>query len=83
MQDRHGIRPVEANQALADPARIVLAPDPSSKSGQTIRVIGWSDSSGKLLTVIVLERDGDLIGVNAWVSNSTDQGRYFSAGDEE
>jgi hypothetical protein len=83
MLDRHGIRPVEANQALADPARIVLTPDPASKSGRSVRVIGWSETLSQLLTVIVLEHGGDLIGVNAWVSNPTDRGRYFSDGDAQ
>ena len=73
---KHSLTPSLANEALDDPNRMVIAPDPSSASGRTVRVIGWSSTIGRLITVIVLP-DGETVwGVNAWPSNSTDQRRY-------
>ena len=74
---KHGILPSEANEALRDPERLVIEPDPASKSGRSVRVIGWSHTHGAALTVIVLENDGIEYGVNAWPSSPTDQRRYF------
>jgi hypothetical protein len=37
---RHGINPAEADEAVADPDRVVLNPDPASKSGRGVRIIG-------------------------------------------
>lgn len=68
--------PALADEAVDDPNRLVIDPDPASESGRTVRIIGWSHSLGKVVTVIVLP-DGDTVwGVNAWPSNSTDQRRY-------
>lgn len=73
---KHGVTPRLANEAWQDPERLVINPDPSSSSGRTIRVVGWSITLGGLITVITLP-DGDVTwGVNAWPSNSTDQRRY-------
>ncbi len=74
---KHGVRPQEANEALRDPERVVIAPDPASKSGRGVRVIGWSHAHEAVLTVIVLEHEGVEYGVNAWLSSPTDQRRYF------
>jgi hypothetical protein len=76
MRERHGVDPLWADQALADPNRVVLDPDPASKSGQGIRIIGHSRSVGRVLTVIVLEYDGVEYGVNGWWANDIDQRRY-------
>ena len=73
---KHGLTPGVADEAFADPNRLVIDPDPASVSGRTIRVIGWSSSTGALVTVIVLPDEGVIWGVNAWPSNSTDQRRY-------
>ena len=74
---KHGLTPIIANEALADPERLVIIPDPSSRSGESIRVIGYSPSASRLLTVIVVPADGKLWGASAWVANSVDQGRYW------
>ena len=72
---KHGLTSDIADEAWLDPNRLTIDPDPASISGRTIRVIGWSPTSAKLVTVIVLP-DGDTIwGVNAWPSNSTDRRR--------
>ncbi len=73
---KHGTTPQIANEAFADPNRLVIEPDPASESGRTIRVIGWSLTLEALVTVIVLPDEGVTWGVNAWRSNSTDQRRY-------
>jgi len=73
---KHGLTPDLADEAWNDPNRLVIDPDPSSVSGRTIRVVGWSITLSRLVTVIALP-DGDVVwGVNAWPSNSTDQRRY-------
>ena len=73
---KHGLTPDVADEAFADPNRLVIDPDPASLSGRSIRVIGWSSSIRMLVTVIVLPDEGVVWGVNAWPSNSTDQRRY-------
>ncbi|SDC01808.1 hypothetical protein GA0111570_11445 [Raineyella antarctica] len=73
---KHGLTPAAADEAFADPNRLVIEPDPASVSGRTIRVIGWSSSIQALITVIVLPDSGVTWGVNAWRSNGTDQRRY-------
>lgn len=63
---RHGVRPQDANEALADSDAVVFLPDYASQSGRSVRTIGWSPSADRLLTVITLA-DGVLTyGVNAW-----------------
>lgn len=73
--------PTIADEAVADPNRLVIDPDPASVSGRTVRIVGWSHSLGALVTVIVLPEGGITWGVNAWRSNSTDQRRYRSGVD--
>lgn len=76
MQQRHGIAPTWADEALSDPDRVVLDPDPASKSGRGTRTVGFSPTAQYLVTVILLEHEGTVYGVNGWRSNSTDQRRY-------
>lgn len=73
---KHGVTPVEAAEALNDPMRLVIDPDPASTSGRSVRIIGWSERDQAVLTVIVLEHEGREHGVNAWRSNTTDLRRY-------
>jgi hypothetical protein len=73
---RHGVTPDEANQALCDPERVIVEPDPSSLSGRGVRVIGRT-ATERLLTVITLDREGVVWGVNGWDANPTDQRRYI------
>ena len=65
-----------ANEALSDPDALRIDPDPASKSGRSVRTIGYSASAGGLVTVITLIDDGVTYGVNAWRSNNTDIRRY-------
>ena len=76
MTAKHQITPAMANEALADPGRLVLDPDPASESGRSVRIIGWSVTQGGLVTVIVLEDRGHEYGVNGWPANDVDRRRY-------
>ena len=83
MLARHSIHPVWANEALDDPARVVITPDPASKSGRAARTIGWSYTAHRIITVITLVHDGRLHGVNGWVANSSDQRLYREEDQDE
>ena len=76
MEGRHGVAPVHASEALRDPWRVVLDPDPSSKSGRGIRVIGET-ATGRLLTVIIMRASGVTYGVNGWDANERDTQPYL------
>jgi hypothetical protein len=39
---KQDVNPGLANEALADPDRVVIDPDPASKSGRGVRIIGFS-----------------------------------------
>jgi hypothetical protein len=58
-----------------------------SRSGQTIRVIGWSEWAGRLLTVLLMGVDepvaGEWEGINAWAANDDDQREYARLNDGE
>jgi uncharacterized DUF497 family protein len=76
MMESHGVTVAEATEALTDIDRVAIDPDPASRSGQSVRVIGWSHTRAHLVTVILV-RDGDkLWGANGWDSNTTDSRRY-------
>lgn len=75
MEQKHGVAPTEAMEALRDPRRVVLDPDPSSRSGQGIRVIGET-VAGRLLTIIVIRVFGRTHGVNGWDANHRDTRLY-------
>lgn len=81
MWARHGVTVAEANEALADVSRVVLDPDPASRSGASMRVIGWSHGRGQLLSVVLVRAEGALYGASGWRSNATDIRRY-AEGDE-
>ena len=80
---KHGLTSEAADEAFADPDRLVIDPDPASVSGRTIRIIGWSTTKQQLVTVIVLP-DGEVTsGVNAWGANAIDQRRYREESSDE
>lgn len=76
MRERHGIEVAWANEALADPDALEIRPDPASKSGRSIRTIGYSPAAGYLVTVITAQEGGVTYGVNGWRSSPTDVRRY-------
>ena len=76
MRDRHGIESEWANEALTDPDALRIAPDPASKSGRSVRTIGYSPLAGCLVTVITVTEGDVTYGVNGWRSSETDTQRY-------
>ncbi|MGH2719367.1 MAG: transposase [Actinomycetota bacterium] len=76
MRARHGVEVDWANEALRDPDALRIDPDPSSKSGRSVRTVGNSATAGSLLTVITVTEEGTTYGVNGWKSNATDIKRY-------
>lgn len=79
MRQRHGVTVEQAGEALADLRAIVADPDPKSRSGNSARVIGYSESAGAVLVVILVHREdrpGAWWGGNGWPANSTDQRTY-------
>ena len=77
---KHGVTPAQADEATADPERVVIDPDPASKSGRSVRIVGYATTAQAVLTVIVLDDEGTTYGVNAWKANVRDQRLY--RGDE-
>lgn len=78
MWDNHRVTTAEADEAIADPDCVWMEPDPKSRSGDSIRVIGYSRTHGAVLTVILV-RDPKvawLWGANGWPSNATDRRAY-------
>ena len=66
-----------ANEAYADPMAFDFIPDYASRSGDSMRRIGWSDYAGFLISVITVRDDtGHLWGATAFRSNAYDQISY-------
>ena len=88
IRQRHSIEAAWADEAVADEHAVWVKPDPASRSGDSVRVIGWSGSVGEVLTVILVDARvdpselprGDWWGSNAWVANERDRRLY---GEEE
>lgn len=76
MWEQHQVTPDQANEALRDPSRIMIEPDYASKSGRTVRVIGYSRSLGDLISVIVIGDGQVQYGVYGWKSNDKDRRIY-------
>lgn len=77
MWTNHKVSVTEANEALTDVDALWFDPDPTSKSGRSARVIGYSHSRRAVLSIIVVHRDeGGYYGANGWESNKSDRRRY-------
>lgn len=72
MFERHGITTGQAEEALADPERVVLVPDYASRSGQSVRVIGFAQSIDRVLSIIIVVDDEREYGASGWPSNHRD-----------
>jgi uncharacterized DUF497 family protein len=57
MWSQHQISVEQATEALADEDSVVIDPDTKSRSGQSVRVIGYSPSVAAVLTVILVRRE--------------------------
>ncbi|MHB8682422.1 MAG: transposase [Acidimicrobiales bacterium] len=81
---RHAVETEWADEAVADAHAVWLEPDPASRSGLSVRVIGYSATARELLTVILVSAEadqkdrpkGDWWGSNAWVANERDRRLY-------
>lgn len=82
MYERHGVTTAQGDEALADPERVVIDPDYASKSGQSVRIIGYSPSRQEVLTVIVVVDGGHEYGASGWPSNDKDRRIYHQKGAE-
>ena len=81
MFGRHQVTPEQADEAVNDVEAVWFDPDPKSRSGQSVRVIGYSYSARSVLTIILLHAHNQLeprswYGVNGWRSNSTERRIY-------
>lgn len=77
MWNNHKVAAVEADEAVEDIDAVWFDPDPASRSGTSVRVIGYSHSRRAILTVILVPgSDGAYYGANGWESNPADQRRY-------
>jgi len=65
IRERHGIEVEWANEALGDPDALRIAPDPASRSGRSVRTIGYSPQAGCLVTVITVDEEGVTYGSTA------------------
>ncbi|MGD0606046.1 MAG: hypothetical protein ABSA53_20970 [Streptosporangiaceae bacterium] len=73
----HEVTVTEANEAVADIDAVWFDPDPHSKSGRSVRVIGFSHSRRTILTVILVHRDDSgYWGANGWEFSKSDRQRY-------
>jgi hypothetical protein len=78
MWARHQVTVSEANEALADIDAVWFDPDPSSRTGRGVRVVGYSHSRRAVLVVVLVHtEDGEgYWGANGWEANSSDRRRY-------
>lgn len=84
MWDRHRVSTAQADEALADVDAVWFDPDPTSRSGRSVRVIGYSHSRREVLTVIVVHRDDSdgFYGANGWPASAKDKRRYEEGADD-
>ena len=81
---RHAVEPAWADEAVADEHAVWLTPDPASRSGHAVRVIGYSSTARVVLTVTLVDADadpseppdGEWWGANAWTANERDRRLY-------
>lgn len=81
MEERHGVTIEQAEEALADPNRVVFEPDYASISGSPVRIVGYSATADRVLTIIVVvDDDGKAWGGSGWPANAKDHGYYERSG---
>ncbi|GAA1212198.1 hypothetical protein GCM10009676_42980 [Prauserella halophila] len=90
VRKRHAIETSWADEAVQDAYAVWQRPDPASRSGRSVRVVGYSVTAGSIPTVILVSPvvgddehpDGDWWGTNAWFSNQSDRRTYVEVDDE-
>jgi len=75
--DRHRILAEWVEQACADADRVILDPDPASRSGRSVRIVGFSSGYGYPITVVAVRRSDRLVVASAWPANSKDRRTYL------
>ena len=80
---KHQVTPEQADEALNDANAVTFDPDYNTISGQQVRTIGYSPSAQTVLSVITLDKEGVVWGVNAWKSNNRDRNYYREGGPDE
>lgn len=85
MTERHGVLPEEADEAVRDVDALWFDPDPKSRSGDSVRVIGYSHTASAVLTVILVGKESGFgwYGANGWRSNSTERRMYEEVSEDE
>ncbi|MFN3003532.1 transposase [Mycolicibacterium wolinskyi] len=73
---RHGVTIPQAEEAFYDVDAVVINPDYASKSGKSVRTIGYSPSFGDLLAVITVLHGGNTYGATAFRAEGRDR-RYY------
>lgn len=81
---RHSIEPSWADEAVGDAQAVWLVPDPASRSGLAVRVIGYSVGAVAVITVVLVDPaadrherpDGNWWGSNAWLASPRDLRLY-------
>lgn len=81
MWREHRVLPMWAQQAWEDPMALVLDPDPASRSGRSIRVIGYSPDARAVLVLILVKNGDDFVAASAWRANKSHQRRYVEGTD--
>lgn len=81
MWREHRVLPLWAQQAWGDPMALVLDPDPASRSGRSIRVIGHSPDARAVLVLILVKNGDDFVAASAWRANKSHQRRYVEGTD--
>lgn len=69
---RHDLTRVMVREALDDPDLATIRPDPTSRSGESFRVIGYSSTSRQLLTVVLVDHDDIVYCATAWKSKASE-----------
>lgn len=79
MEARHGNTVALANDAVSDANRVIVNPDYNSESGRTVRIIGYSQFAGAIITVIAMADGGIDYRINGWIYNEKDRRIYREA----
>lgn len=82
MWSRHRVLVQWAMEAAQDQRRITFDPDPASRSGSSIRFIGYSPQADAVLVVIAARFGGRLFAASAWRANDV-QARKYREGDSD
>lgn len=82
MSEPHGVVPQEADEAVRDVDALWFDPDPKRRSGDSLRVIGYSHTANAVLTVILVRKESGFgwYDANGWRSNSTERRMYEEEG---